>query len=157
MQPFFRFIENNTSAIFLCVIVWNVIGLAFLLWRRSRKSQNFPPLSNVTIVFRERFASGTSHSSWFTRFGGASNCLSVVVTDSELWITTFFPFKAIAGIYDLEHRVLTQSLTNVSRNGNLVSIDFGTQNGSHRRIVLRLRRAVEFVSALPQHVVTSNG
>ncbi len=154
MQQIFRFIENNFAAFFLFALVWNVVGIAFLLRRRSKKGPKFPPLETVNVVFRERFASGASHLSWITRLGGASNCLSVILTDSELWITTFFPFTAFAGYYDLEHRVSTQSLTQVLQNRKSVTIEFSMPDGAQRRIVLRLRSAPEFMAALPPHLVT---
>ena len=154
MQQLFRFIENNFAACFLFALVWNVVGIAFLLWRRSRRGPAFPSLETVNVLFRERFASGASHRSWITRLGGASNCLTVVLSDSELWVTTFLPFTAFAGFYDLEHRIQLESLTTVSQQGKSVTIDFDMPDGDRRRIVLRLRRAKEFMAVLPPHVVT---
>ena len=150
----FRFIENNFAIIFLFALTWTVAWMVYLLWRRSQTGPKFPPLADVTVLFRERFASGASHLSWITRIGGAQNCLSVTLTDSELQVTTFFPFTAFAGSYDLEHRVSLQSLTNATQNGKSVTIDFDMPDGDRRRIVLHRRRASDFMTALPSHVVT---
>ena len=154
MQQFFRFVQNNFAVFFLFALAWSVVGIAFLLWRRSKRGTAFPSLETVNVAFRERFASGASHRSWSTRLGGVSNCLTVVLTDSELWVTTFFPFTAIAGFYDLEHRIPTKSLSHVTQKGKSVTIDFEMPEGDRRRIVLRLRRAPEFMAALPPHLVT---
>ena len=149
MQQLFRFIESNLAALFLFALAWNVVGIAFLLWRRSGRGLAFPSRDSVNVLFLERFASGASHLSWMTRLGGASNCLTVVLTDTELWITTFFPFTVFAGFYDLEHRIPLQSLREVSQDGKAVTIDFVLPDGERRRIVLRLRRALEFMAVLP--------
>ncbi len=154
MQQAFRFIENNFAILFLFALAWTFAWMAYFLWRRSKTGPKFPPVGEVTVLFRERFASGASHLSWMTRLGGASNCLSVILTDSELWITTFFPFTAFAGFYDLEHRISNQALTNVTQKGRSITIDFDMPDGDRRRIVLYLRRASEFMAALPPHVVT---
>jgi len=154
MQQIFRFVTNNFAIVFLFALTWTIAWTAYLLWRHAQTGPKFPPLADVTVLFREQFASGTSHLSWVTRLGGASNCLSVVLTDSELWVTAFFPFTAFAGFYDLEHRIPKQSLTHVSQRGRSVTIDFNMPNEDRRRIVLCMRRAPEFMAALPPHVVT---
>ena len=83
MQPIFRFIENNFAAFFLFFLIWTIAWMAFFLWRRARTGPKFPRLTDVTVLFRERFASGASHLSSITRLGGAQNCLTVILTDSE--------------------------------------------------------------------------
>lgn len=157
MQQVLRFVENNFAAFFLFALAWNVVGIALLLWRRSRRGPAFPSIETVNVAFRERFASGVSHLSWLTRFGRATNCLTVILTDSELWVTTFFPFTAFAGLFDLEHRIPTKVLVDVTQKGKSVTIEFDTPDGDRRRIVLRLRRAHKFIAALPPHVVTQHG
>jgi hypothetical protein len=154
MRLIFHFIQNNFFIFLALALIWTIAWMAYFLWRRSRTGPQFPSLDQVTVLFRERFASGASHLTWITRLGGAQNCLSVTLTDSELWITTFFPFTAFAGFYDLEHRIPTIQLRSVQQNGKAVTIDFDARDGDTWRVVLYLRRASEFMAVIPPHVVT---
>lgn len=147
-----RFFEENFVMIFCLAATWAVASTAFIAWRRSRRDPIFPALDEVVVRFRERFASGVSHRSWFTRLGGARNCLSVTLTDSELWITTFFPFTTMVGSSDLEHRIPTSRVLAVVHRGSRVTIDFATETGDRRRFVLWLRQASEFIAAWPEDV-----
>lgn len=149
-----RFIRDNFFLFFALAFVWSAGCMAFMLWRRSRRGPHFPSLDTVNVLFRERFASASSHKSLITRIGGAQNCLSITLTDAELWVTTFFPFTAFAGFYDLDHRIPLECLNDFQRNGTKVTIDFVTPDGEARRIVLRLRRADHFVDAIKRRVGT---
>jgi hypothetical protein len=143
-----RFILDNFWLCWAITFLWISVAIAFKLWRRSHRGPHFPPLDTVNVIFSERFASGSSHKSLFRRLGGAQNCLSITLTDSELWVTTFFPFTAFAASFDLEHQIPLERLSDVQRNGRNVTIDFATSDGVSRRIVLELRRADRFIKAI---------
>ena len=97
-------------------------------------------------------ASGNSHKSWWTRLGGARNCLRVAVTDSEVWIRPFFPFSLLAGDFDLEHRIPRSSILAAELSSSSlirsVLLDFRLADGSQRRVQLRLRDPDAFLAAL---------
>ena len=64
-------------------------------------------------VYQEWFASGYSRKNILTRLGGARGALRLVVTKDVLWVTSWFPFSLIAPLYDLEHVIPLDQITNV--------------------------------------------
>lgn len=143
-----RFFDDNFVLLFAFALIWTVVCVAIMLWRRSSRGPDFPSVDSVNVMFRERFASGASHRSIVTRLGGAQNCLTIILTEDELWITTFFPFTAFVGFYDLEHRIPIGCITELQRDGKKFTIDFVNYNAEPGRIALRLRRAEQFVDAI---------
>jgi len=143
-----KFIHDNFFLFFMLGLLWIVVCIAFMLRRRSLHGPHYPSLDTVNVLFRERFASGCSHKSLMTRLSGAQNCLSVTLTDTELWVTPIFPFTAFAAKFDLDHRISHEHLTGIQRNGGVVTVDYDTVDGESRRIVLRLRRVGQFFDAI---------
>lgn len=119
-----------------------------MLWRRKIRGPHFPNRSEVNILFEERWTSGSSHKSLFTRFGGASNCLRVAITDDELWMALHFPFIAFSARLDLDHRICRNTITNIEQRGKLVRVTFTLDDGDARMIALRLRNDDQFVAVL---------
>jgi hypothetical protein len=119
-----------------------------MAWRQISTGPQFPSLSSVNVLHRERFASGCSHRSLFTRLGGARNALRVILTDSELWVTTFAFFRGIAAKYDLDHRIPLADIINVEEHGNSVLIQFNRSDQSSGKLQLRLRDKVGFLDKL---------
>ncbi|MCZ6877549.1 MAG: hypothetical protein O7G29_05345, partial [Acidobacteria bacterium] len=97
-------------------------------------------------------ASGRSHKNWRTRWGGAGNCLKVVVTDEELWVVLVFPFSAFAEYVDLEHRVRKDDIIQMTERRiffvRWFLIDFLGQDGQSHRVELCPKRWREFKEAL---------
>ena len=122
--------------------------MAFMLWRRKVRGPHFPARDEVNILFEERWTSGNSNKSLFTRLGGANNCLRVTVTEEELWITPHFPFNALAARIDLDHRVRREAITQVEPNGRIVQVTFALDDGTERMVGLRLRNVEQFCSIL---------
>ena len=58
-----------------------------MFWRR--KQRNLFPDEAKGVIYEEKMASGRSHKNWYSKLGGAKNCLRLVITDTELWITQF--------------------------------------------------------------------
>jgi len=141
-----RFVFEHFLEIFLLVILWNVAGNAWLLWRRARKGLKLPKPGDADVVFVERSASGRSHKSFLTRLGGASNTLTVIVTGSDLAITSFFP--AFVGILDLEHVIPRNKILKIEERGEIVDIEFLGQGGAPAKFTLRLRKMGEFLQAI---------
>ena len=108
-----------------------------------------------TVLFHARFGSGRSSRDWVTRVAGASNCLLVTVTESELLVRPWFPFNLffLPEIYDLEHRIPKSSISTITeRTGmlgaELVDIDFVKAARKKRRLTLRLTEKKDFLKAL---------
>lgn len=130
------------------VLFWNVVAVFILLWKRRKRGLVLPKVTDQDVVFFEKFASGSSHKSWMTRLGGASNCLTVIVTKSHLAVTTFFPLTAFAGLYDLEHLVPISDITGLTHRGRSTEVEFQLSDGTRGKFSLRLRRTEDFLKAL---------
>lgn len=148
METLHRLVFENFFLLIGIAIAWNIIVFGFMLWKRNQRGLIMPKTTDPDVVFAERFASGSSHKSWMTRLGGASNCLTVIVTHSHLAITTFFPFTAMAGYCDLEHLVPISNLTGVVQKGRMIEIEFKLGDGTHRKLSLRLHDNSGFLRAL---------
>lgn len=148
MDALLKLVFENFFPLFALALIWNVVALAFMLWRRKRRGLVLPKVGDADVVFSERFASGSSDKTWMTRMGGASNCLTVVVTRTHLAITTFFPFTALAGSFDLEHLIPLSDITNVGPKGRVTKVKFRCNDGGRRKVTLRMRNPGEFLRAL---------
>jgi hypothetical protein len=129
-------------------MMWVILVFGFLLWRRKQKGLYLPKASDEDVVFVERFASGYSHRSWITQMGGAANCLTIIVTESHFVTTTFFPFTAFAGFYDLEHLIPLTDITELLPNGRMTEIEFKRDDGTVCKLTLRLKDSAGFEVAL---------
>lgn len=147
-QQLEQFLTGVFPFLFVAAFVWVFGCIAFMLWRHKARGVRFPNRNDVNVLFEERWASGRSYKSLFTRFGGASNCLRVTVTEDELWVTLRFPFSAMAAQLDLEHRIPRDAITKIEQNHKIVSVVFTLDVGEERRIDLQLRKADQFLAAL---------
>ena len=148
MDELRNFLNENHSIIFTLSVFWVILGFGFLLWRRKLKGMKIPKTNDEGVMFYERFVSGYSHRSWVTRIGGAANCLTVIVTESDFVVTTFFPFTAIAGIYDLEHSVSISEIIDTERNSKEIEIQFKRTDQSVCKLTLRFKDSDGFEDAL---------
>ncbi len=141
------FLDDYFVEFVIFALIWNVLGIGFLLWRRKNRGLVLPKVTDPEVIFYERTASGNSHKNWLTRIAGASNCLTLIVTDSHLVLTTFFPFTAFAGVFDLEHLIPLERLASVNAKGKTVKIEFSL-GSEKRRISLLLGESERFLAAL---------
>jgi len=97
-------------------------------------------------------ASGRSFKNFFTRNGGARNCLKVTVTNTEVWIRPFFPFAFLAPTFDLEHRIprsrIESALIGESLFTSPVNLLYRDDQARPRRLSLVLRNPEAFMQAL---------
>ena len=122
-----------------------------MYWRRHKRyGVVFPKVSPDHIRFHETGASGCSHKTTFTRFGGAARCLQVTVTDDEVWVRTGFPFNVLAFQTDLEHRIPRASIVSIQPSGSARSLllDFRDETNQVHRLSLMLRKPGDFLVAL---------
>lgn len=150
MDRILKFIFENFFLLFAIALIWNAVGFGWMLWKRKRSGVTFPKASDPDVVFCERFASGWSHKSWLTRLGGASNCLTVIVTRSQLAITTFFPFTAFASRYDVEHLIPISAITSLTPKGRVTELEYRRSDGTHRKLSLRLRKTNDFMRVIQE-------
>jgi len=149
-----EFLEANFDRLSGLALLWVVAWIAYFAWRRHKSGPTHPPYTEQDVRFTERFVSGFSHKSLFTRFGGGNNALVVRVLKDALLIEPVAAFKWItpAGFNDLEHYVLKRDILNVevipSFGRPRFKIRFRARDGSPRTVELMLRRSQEFQSAL---------
>ncbi len=120
---------------------------------RKQLFQEFP--GSVPERFHENGASGRSLKNLATRFGGASRCLEVIVTDEELWVRLGSPFSFLfsGAEYDLMHRIPISRIHTVKPlqnwTGRPIEIEFTDSAGELHRLQLTLKKRDEFLTVLP--------
>jgi len=128
-----------------------VLAVFVMQWHREKRRRIvFPQLSPNDIRFQEVKASGCSHKTLFTRLGGASRCLQVTVTDTEVWIRLQSPFNIMASQTDLEHRISRASILSVepSESGRTVLLHYRDPQGHTHLLSLIVRKPDEFLRIL---------
>ncbi len=150
MDALLRLVFDNFFLLIAFAVAWNVAGIGYRLWKRKGKGLVFPKPTDPGVVYSERFSSGSSHKSWRTRLGGANNCLTVVVTETHLAITTFFPFTAFLDMCDLEHLIPLSEITDLSPRDKVIDLAFRRSDGTPGKVTLRLRNTAGFLHAVQQ-------
>jgi len=142
------FLSGNFPYLIAFALAWVVIGVGWRTLRHMKSRLKFPAEELAAAKFVEKFASGKSHASFRTRMGGASNCLTVAVTQAELWVHTFFPFSLFARDFDLEHKVPLGMIRSVKQDGRVVIVEYEKPDGAVCRFSLYLRRTPDFLRVL---------
>jgi hypothetical protein len=120
--------------------LWNV-GYAIWRIRRIRRSgRSVFALAPEGALFTERWASGGSERSLWTRWGAARNCLFVALTPERLLIRPQFPFNLFAGDFDLEHELPLKEVALLEARGRAVLLEL-----PGRRFTLHLRKSEAFL------------
>ena len=161
--PMPLFLPQNAIEFILCVIVGVLASLpAVMIARHRRYGMKFPPLDRSRVLYRERWASGRSHRTFWTRLTSVNNCVSVVVVDGEVRVWLTFPFGFLGYEFDLEHRIPIGSIRGLEQRpyffnrvafldwliGRIVILDYTDTDGQTHRIELALHRSLEFLKAL---------
>ena len=137
------------------LVIWAVgmiVTWPLIIWRsvKSRRLRGEPlvPRPPVDAVYAERSASGSQEGKW----GGASNCLMVVVANNELWLSPTFPFTLFIpyGFFGLECRRRLREVSAEPRKSwrgtNVRLVLRGVEEP--RLIHLRVRVPSKFLGAL---------
>ncbi|HEY3411803.1 MAG TPA: hypothetical protein VGM51_01970 [Armatimonadota bacterium] len=148
------FNHPNDFLIYMAALFLMVIALfALHALRNQLRGDIFPTEPPREIRFREASASGRSFRSVFSRFGGASNCLEVTVTDDELWTRPGWPFRLIwtGRENGLENRIPLASISAVThtgwrKRGRL--LEYRDMSGGVGSLELRVRDVESFDRAL---------
>lgn len=111
-----------------------------------------PSFEPSDIIYQEWYASGHSRKNIFTRFGGARNCLRLVVTKDLFWVTSWFPFSMFTGFYDLEHVVKRDQILSIRRSGTFllssIIVTFRGVDATEHTLCLYPWRQAEFLRSL---------
>ena len=149
----FQWLASNFDSFFVFGVAWFLFWLAAsIVYRKVRGKRVLIPAKHE-VVFEEKGASGRSLKTWWTRLGGASNCLIVSVTRSRLIIRPIFPFTLlfIPEIYDLEHSIGLVEITNIdvqpSAFRQVAVVEF-QERQQLRRIEITLRNPDRFLQAV---------
>ncbi len=136
----------------ICSIAGGVLVLGYLVFVYLRTRSRKPVIPSNDILYQERFASGRSLKSLWTRMGSANGCLRLVVTRDLLWVTTWFPFTVIAPIWDLEQVIPRNRISSIEADRGYwrknVVIVYDDHEGTSRSIELRPRNLEAFLRAL---------
>jgi hypothetical protein len=138
--------------LFIAVAIWNILAFSYLFYKRRKRGSLFPEVATDDIIFTERTASGCSHKSMFTKFGGATNCLKIVITNNELWTTSWLPFSLFIEKLDMEHRIRKDRILSIEKqktlSGTSFIIHFETDNHSEKTIQLYPKNPIAFSRAM---------
>ena len=142
--------------LFLIPLVW--IGLVIAASVVYRKLNGKPVWYRdpADALFLEKWASGNSHRTWYTKLGGARNALAVAVTPAHLHVRPLFPFNLmfVPEVYGLEAIVPLDRVRAVEPGRqfgrDVVDVEFEGSSGELERYSLGLRRQDEFLDSLDQ-------
>ncbi len=128
--------------------IFPVCMLVYLYITGKKALEIFPAINTVTVVYRNRFASGYTTKRSFWKNGRANNALDVVVTDNELWLKSMLLFAAIALKIGLLHKIPLKNITNATLQGNKVIIDFKNDAFEDAQVVIITKNPGVFLRAL---------
>jgi hypothetical protein len=156
MQNFLANIDSAFPLLFGGALGWIALWIgASILYRKLKGKPLFPRKADHA-VFYESSVSGCSNRNFFTKLGGARNCLTVAVTDSALIVQPIFPFNLmfLPEIYGLEYSIPRTQIHAVSEKnaflGKVVTLVFSMPDGNEHSIDLRLREMDKFLKVLAE-------
>jgi len=128
--------------------------VASLIYRLSRGK----PILFFTVPgasYLERFASGNSNRHWYTRFGGANNCLVVAIVRGKLVVRPWFPFNLmfLPEIFGIEEEIPLERIQSVQVTKKFftrrVRVDYRNVDRESQSLTLLLKKPDEFLANLP--------
>jgi hypothetical protein len=132
------------------IVVPYIVGF-ILVERFSRRREGLVFVPTGICSFRETAVSGRSCDAPLVRIGGATRCLTVTVTEDELWVAPAFPISAFARVRGLVNRVpllrihLMEKLAGRKAN---IRLEYTGQDGWCRCVELKLRNPSAFIDAV---------
>lgn len=153
MTDLFKFIESNFEGLFAFCVAW-VIGGYFIIYLFYRKNgQQLPEIPPEKIIFSESSASGASHKTLFSRFGGASRILRISIGDGHLKIKVPMPFALVDFVSGsrLQKYIPIRNIRKTAAKGRRgVLLEFIDMNGSMETIELILKKRDDFINCIAQ-------
>jgi hypothetical protein len=154
MSPSFQWIDDFAQSMFTSWFVLFLAMLAASVLYRKAKGKTLRVYAPELALFEERWTSGRSLRNFWSRIGGAQNCLYVALSQDELMVRPHFPFSLLflPEIYGLEVTVPRSGVrvdeVKSGILGNRVLLTVETSPGKRHQLELKLRAPVEFTRAL---------
>lgn len=149
-QWIFIFVQQHLWIAYL----YSALVLIYLSYRCLKAQASKPKITKAQIVYQEWFASGFSEANILTRFGGANNCLRLIISSEFLVVTAWFPFILFTTFYDLEHVISLASLLPIDRKRifgqDCLMLAYQDQQGRNHKIGLMPKNWNGFLTALGQ-------
>jgi hypothetical protein len=141
IADFFRAHPWAFLALVGLAVAWNAVAVAWQIRKLRRAGKTVRARVPEGALFVERWTSGSSGKSLFSRLGGANNCLLVALTKERLLIRVHCPFNLfLMGSFDLEHDVPLGEIAGVQAVGAGVRVEL-----PGRPFTLRLRDPGKFL------------
>lgn len=130
--------------------IWVAGVIGFSIFRRKNAGKALFPKPAEGATFIERGASGRSLMNFWSRIGGARNCLIVSVTRTDIFITPMFPFNLmfLPDIYGLELQVERESIVTVEQRSGFLGSTVIVRWGQGNAFELQLRNPDDFMRAV---------
>jgi hypothetical protein len=144
-----RVLDSDAFAIFAIAWVAGWLLISFLV-RRAQRKRFFAPTADV-YEFSEKWISGRSLDTWWSRLGGARNCLFVGVGREKLLVQPHFPFVLgfMPEIYHLEQVIPLTRITRITPGRyqlrSVLRLEYSDPDGRRRVLELGLRHPEEFL------------
>jgi hypothetical protein len=137
------------SAIILLVSIGFAIIMLITFYDSGRKALAiFPDINTVKVIYRDKTASGYSTKSWKTKFGGASRAIDIIVTDKELWLSSFLLLAGITKQHDLLHKIPLNKITSVKEKEGKIVLNFKNAKAESKQVILSTRDNISFLKSL---------
>ncbi len=128
-----------------------MISILIITFRRGKRAlEIFPPISTISILFREKGVSGNSRKSFISRNGGANKALEIIVSDNELWIRSAILFAGFGKYSDLIHKIKLVEITKICVDQKIVTITFNSTSQTKTTLDLKMTKAEEFFQIIKE-------
>lgn len=143
---------NLLPVIFVLFVLVNVcwiFSIVLFSYLKRKRNPLFPDQNTAQFVFQERRASGNSDKTSFSKFGGASNCLTVRVTNTELWLSTPDIAAFTSKKVDMDHRIALTDIVEVRSDGKrFVWVSFRIGEDEVRTLRLMVKKRMAFIATI---------
>ncbi|WP_196889351.1 hypothetical protein [Aureivirga sp. CE67] len=139
-----------STQLFIGIYLLISVLIVLMFFIKSKKALSiFPDLDSVTILFREKYASGRSNNSFLTKIGGSKKTLEVILTTQEFWVRGNIITAAVSLKFDLIHKIPFSKIKKVERtNGSMISIYFVSEANVNTNLELKLKNPDQFIDIL---------
>lgn len=146
------FIFDNFIIIWLCCLFWAVGSITFLHYSNKKKGLYFQDPESSNVIYSESSASGKSNKSFFSKIGGASNCLKIIITSNHLFVRPIFPILIFGPKFDLIHKIPISQIQNIEKEKgslkNSIYIEFSDGNMSIQKLSIVSKNTEDLFATL---------
>lgn len=130
--------------------IWVSLSAIFLHRRWKRNAPSFDIALAREVAFDERWTTGWSERTSWSRHRGANRSLHVTIADGELWVRPHLPFRWIDRELELTLKAPIAEISVTKLQKSDIRVEF-SNTAQTAPVVLRLRKAESFL-AHAQHV-----